>query len=86
MLTLKTQPQTEASHAMPVFGKSLQGLDPDTAFAMGFIVGFGPMRGSDPIQDLLIHTPAKTAFLFACGTVGGRGQGLPSLALARGAS
>jgi hypothetical protein len=55
---------------MPVFGFSKQRLNPDTAFAIRFLVGFGPMIGSDLIQDLLIHTAAKTASLLARGTLG----------------
>src|SRR5260370_1892440 len=55
---------------MPVFGFSKKWFDPDTAFAIRFLVGFGYMVASDAIQIVLIDTAAQAAPFFARGTIG----------------
>ncbi len=57
--------QAEPPHPMPVFSFSKQGFDPDTAFAIRLLVGFGGMVGSHSIQIVLIPAAAEGSSLLA---------------------
>ena len=54
---------------MPLFALSKERCDPDTALPIGFLVGFGRIVVSDPIQYLLIDTAAETSPLLTGGTL-----------------
>src|SRR2546421_2298688 len=48
---------------MPLLAFRKQGFHPDTAFAVGFLVGLGCLVGSHPIHILLIDTAAEAPSL-----------------------
>ncbi len=54
---------------MPVFGLGKQRFHPDTALAIRFLVGFGGVIGSHPIQIVLKDTATERPSLLTCRTL-----------------
>src|SRR4051812_3428507 len=54
-------PETEAPHAVPLFGFPEHGLHPHLAFAQSFLVRTGVTVGADPFEDLLVEAAHQHA-------------------------
>jgi hypothetical protein len=55
---------------MPALAFCEERFHPHTALTQGFLVDLGRLIGTNPIQILLIHTPAQAASLLIGGTLG----------------
>lgn len=61
---------------MPVLGLCKERFHPDFPFAHGFLVGFGLVIGTHPIQILLIEVPRDLASMLAPGAARLEGTGV----------